>query len=39
VERACAEAGVDPRARAETLGLAAFASLARALHPHLRPLP
>jgi len=39
VERACAEAGVDPRARAETLGLAAFASLARALFPHLRPPP
>ena len=39
VERACAEAGVDPRARAETLSLAAFAALAQALHPYLRPLP
>lgn len=39
VERACAEAGVDPRARAETLDLAAFAALTRALYPHLRPPP
>ncbi len=32
-EAACAGAGVDPRARAETLDLEAFAALARALHP------
>ncbi len=32
---ACAAAGVDPRARAETLGLEEFAALARALHPAL----
>lgn len=31
VEAACRSAGVDPRARAETLGLEAFAALARAL--------
>ncbi len=30
---ACAAAGVNPRARAETLGLEEFAALARALHP------
>ncbi len=35
VEAACAAAGVSPRARAETLDLAAFAALARALHPVL----
>jgi 16S rRNA (adenine1518-N6/adenine1519-N6)-dimethyltransferase len=34
VERACREAGVDPRARAETLDLGAFAALARALSGH-----
>jgi len=33
IEAACAAAGVDPRARAETLDLAAFARLARALSP------
>ena len=33
---ACAAVGVDPRARAETLDLTAFAALARALDPHLR---
>lgn len=33
---ACASAGVDPRARAETLGLMAFAVLARALDPILQ---
>ncbi len=35
-ERTCARAGVDPRARAETLDLAAFARLTRALEPELR---
>lgn len=35
VEAACAAAGVNPRARAETLDLEAFAALARALHPVL----
>ncbi len=34
---ACAHAGLDARARAETLDLEAFAALARALHPALRP--
>jgi 16S rRNA (adenine1518-N6/adenine1519-N6)-dimethyltransferase len=33
VALACAASGVDPRARAETLGLDAFGALARALHP------
>ncbi len=33
VEAACAAAGADPRARAETLDLEVFAALARALHP------
>jgi 16S rRNA (adenine1518-N6/adenine1519-N6)-dimethyltransferase len=37
VEAACRLAGVDPRARAETLGLEAFAHLARELHPVLDP--
>jgi len=32
VEAACRRAGVDPRARAETLDLAAFAALTRALY-------
>ncbi len=36
VASACAAAGVNPRARAETLDLEAFAALARALHPVLR---
>ena len=35
-ERTCDRAGVDPRARAETLDLAAFARLTRALEPELR---
>ncbi len=35
-EAACGAAGVDPRTRAETLDVEAFAALARALHP-LRP--
>jgi 16S rRNA (adenine1518-N6/adenine1519-N6)-dimethyltransferase len=35
VEAACRSAGVDLRARAETLGLEAFAQLARELHPVL----
>lgn len=35
VEAACAAAGVSPRVRAETLGLEAFAALARALHAAL----
>lgn len=33
VETACREAGVDPRARAETLSLEQFAALTEALHP------
>lgn len=33
VASACRAAGVDPRARAETLGLEAFAALTRALYP------
>jgi len=33
VAAACAVCAVDPRARAETLGLEAFGALARALHP------
>jgi 16S rRNA (adenine1518-N6/adenine1519-N6)-dimethyltransferase len=33
IEAACASAGVDARARAETLGLGEFAALAQALHP------
>lgn len=32
-DRACRAAGLDPRARAETLSLDQFAALARALHP------
>ncbi len=35
VDAACAAAGVSPRVRAETLGLEAFAALARALHAAL----
>ncbi len=35
VEHACGEAGVDPRARAETLDLGAFGRLTEALERHL----
>jgi 16S rRNA (adenine1518-N6/adenine1519-N6)-dimethyltransferase len=36
VEAACRAAGVDPRVRAETLDLPAFAALSRALYPEHR---
>jgi len=39
VEAACGAAGVDPRSRAEDLGLEAFAALARALHQSLAAGP